>query len=125
MYCKNFGVDVYVLFLSPILWKFPGDFPGTSLTVDFESNPEAPRPDLLRGQPPSLGSLTRSEDSQNIALNGGTSAHPKLRNMQFPKVSDILGGFKSFKRSFSLEPNNLLAINLAIRAAFETAILSV
>ena len=36
-----------------------------------------------------------------------------------------LGGFKSFKRSFSLEPNNLLAVNLAIRAAFETAILSV
>ena len=37
----------------------------------------------------------------------------------------VLGGFKSLKRSFSLEPNNLLAINLAIRAAFETAILSV
>ena len=43
---------------------------------------------------------------------------------QEPYFSE-LGGFKSFKRSFSLEHNNLLAINLAIRAAFETAILSV
>ena len=40
-------------------------------------------------------------------------------------MTQELGGFKSFKRSFSLEPDNLLAINLAIRAAFETAILSV
>ena len=61
-----------------------GDFPGSSLTVEFNSNPEVPRkfPRLSRkfpalprkfrdfpgGQPLSLGSLTPSPDSQKLAL---------------------------------------------------------
>ena len=57
-----------------------GDFPGSSLTVELNSNPEVPRkfpklprkfpklprkfPDFPGGQPLSLGSLTPSPDSQ-------------------------------------------------------------
>ena len=60
--------------------KFFGDFPGSSLTVELNSNPEVPRkfpklprkfpklprkfPDFPGGQPLSLGSLTPSPDSQ-------------------------------------------------------------
>ena len=73
-------------------WKFPGlprkffgNFPGSSLTVELNSNPEVPRkspklprkfPKLPRkffgdfpgGQPLSLGSLTPSPDSQKLSL---------------------------------------------------------
>ena len=65
--------------------KFFGDFPGSSLTVELNSNPEVPRkfpglprkfprlprkfPDFLGGEPLSLGSLTRSPDSQKLSLN--------------------------------------------------------
>ena len=71
--------------------KFPelprksfGDFPGSSLTVELNSNPEVPRkfpklpqklpklprkfPDFPGGQPLSLGSLTPSPDSQKLSL---------------------------------------------------------
>ena len=67
---------------------FPGSspnfFPGSSLTVELNSNPEVPRkfpklprkfpklpqkfPDLPGGQPLSLGSLTPSPDSQKHSL---------------------------------------------------------
>ena len=56
----------------------PGDSPGTSLAVDFKkaihrfpaSFPGFPgsSPDLPRGQPLSLGSLTPSDDSQKVLL---------------------------------------------------------
>ena len=65
--------------------KFFGDFPGSSLTVEFNSNPGVPQkfPELPRkfpklprkfrdlpgGQPLSLGSLTPSPDSQKLFLN--------------------------------------------------------
>ena len=65
--------------------SFFGDFPGSSLTVELNSNPEVPRkfprlprkfpklprkfPDFPGGQPLSLGSLTPSPDSQNLSLN--------------------------------------------------------
>ena len=65
--------------------KFFGDFPGSSLTVELNSNPEVPQkfPKLPRkfpkiprkfldfpgGQPLSLGSLTPSPDSQKLSLN--------------------------------------------------------
>ena len=72
--------------------KFFGDFPGSSLTVEFNSNPEVPRkfpklprkfpklprkfpklprkfPDFPGGQPLSLGSLTPSPDSQKLSQN--------------------------------------------------------
>ena len=61
-----------------------GDFPGSSLTVELNSNPEVPRKfpklpqkfpklprkfrDFPRGQPLSLGSLTPSPDSQKLSL---------------------------------------------------------
>ena len=61
-----------------------GDFPGSPLTVELNSNPEVPRkfpklprkfPKLPRkfrdfpgGQPLSLGSLTPSPDSQKLSL---------------------------------------------------------
>ena len=64
--------------------KFFGDFPGSSLTVELNSNPEVPRkfpklprkfpklprkfPDFPGGQPFSLGSLTPSPDSQKPSL---------------------------------------------------------
>ena len=64
--------------------KFFGDFPGSSLTVELNSNPEVPRkfpglprkfpklprkfPDFPGGQPLSLGSLTPSPDSQKLSL---------------------------------------------------------
>ena len=63
--------------------KFFGDFPGSSLTVEFNSNPEVPRkfpklprkfpklprkfPDFPGGQPLSLGSPTPSPDSQKLS----------------------------------------------------------
>ena len=64
--------------------KFFGDFPGSSLTVELNSNPEVPRkfpklprkfpklprklPDFPGGQSLSLGSLTPSLDLQNLSL---------------------------------------------------------
>ena len=64
--------------------KFFGDFPGSSLTVELNSNPGVPRkfprlprkspklpwkfPDFPGGQPLSLGSLTPSPDSQKLSL---------------------------------------------------------
>ena len=64
-----------------------GDFPGSSLTVELNSNPEVPRkfpklprkfPNLPRkfrdfpgGQPLSLGSLTPSPDPQKLSLKYG------------------------------------------------------
>ena len=64
--------------------KFFGDFPGTSLTVDFKaiqrfpgsspnfpgSSPDFPGsfPDFAGGQPLSLGSLTPAPDSQKLSL---------------------------------------------------------
>ena len=61
-----------------------GDFPGSSLTVELNSNPEVPRkfprlprkfpglprkfPGLPRRSAPSLGSLTPSPDSQKLSL---------------------------------------------------------
>ena len=64
--------------------NFFGDFPGSSLTVELNSNPEVPRkfpglprkfpklprkfPDFPGGQPLSLGSLTPSPDSQKLSL---------------------------------------------------------
>ena len=57
--------------------KFFGDFPGSSLTVELNSNPEVPRkfpklprkfPDFPGGQPLSLRSLTPSPDSQKFCL---------------------------------------------------------
>ena len=69
--------------------KFFGDFPGSSFTVELNSNPEVPRkfpklprkfpklpqkfPDFPGGRPLSLGSLTPSPDSQNLCLNSGPS----------------------------------------------------
>ena len=60
--------------------KFFGDFPGSSLTVELNSNPEVPRkfpklprkfPKLPRRslEPLSLGSLTPSPDSQKTFFN--------------------------------------------------------
>ena len=65
-------------------WQFFGDFPGSSLTVELNSNPDVPRkfprrspevpqtspevPALPGGQPLSLGSLTPSPDSQKLSL---------------------------------------------------------
>ena len=65
--------------------KFFGDFPGSSFTVELNSNPEVPRkflglprkfpklprkfPDFPGGQPLSLGSLTPSPDSQKLSLS--------------------------------------------------------
>ena len=61
-----------------------GDFPGSSLTVELNSNPEVPRKfpnfpgssklpwkfrDFPGGRPLSLGSLTPSPDSQKLSLN--------------------------------------------------------
>ena len=62
----------------------PSDFPGTSLTVDFKSNPEFPgsfpdfsgtlpdfsgsSPDLPTGQPLSVGSLRPCDDSKKLPL---------------------------------------------------------
>ena len=67
--------------------KFSGDFPGSSLTVELNSNPEVPRkfpklprkfpklprkfPDFPGGQPLSLGSLTPSPDSQKLSHSQG------------------------------------------------------
>ena len=67
--------------------KFFGDFPGSSLTVESNSNPEVPRrfpklprkfpklprkfPDFPGGQPLSLGSLTPFPDSQKLSLKSG------------------------------------------------------
>ena len=57
--------------------KFFGDFPGSSLTVEFNSNPEVPRkfpevpwkfPDFSGSQPLSMGSLTPSPDSPKLSL---------------------------------------------------------
>ena len=64
--------------------KFFSDFPGSSLTVELNSNPEVPWkfrklprkfprlprkfPDFPGGQPLSLGSLTPSPDSQKLSL---------------------------------------------------------
>ena len=69
--------------------KVFGDFPGSPLTVELNSNPEVPRkfpklprkfPKLPRkfrdspgGQPLSLGSLTPSPDSQKLSLIFGGS----------------------------------------------------
>ena len=74
-----------------------GDFPGSSLTVELNSNPEVPRkfkklprkfPKLPRkfsgGQPLSLGSLTPSPDSQKLSLNGG-------RKLGDPKTTTKMG----------------------------------
>ena len=63
-----------------------GDFPGSSLTLVLNSNPELPGsfpdfpgsspdfpgsfPDFPGGQPLSMGSLTPSPDSQELSLNG-------------------------------------------------------
>ena len=60
--------------------KFFGDVPGSSLTVELNSNPGVPRkfprlpqkfpgsfPDFPGGQPFSLGSLTPSPDSQKLS----------------------------------------------------------
>ena len=71
-------------------WKFFGDFPGSSLTVELNSNPEVPRkfpglprkfrklprkfPDFPGGQPLSLGSLTPPPDSQKLSLIDGMLA---------------------------------------------------
>ena len=58
-------------------WKFFGDFPGSSLTVELNSNQRVPgsfpdfpgsSPDFPGGQPLSLGSLTPSPDSQKLSL---------------------------------------------------------
>ena len=62
--------------------KFLGDFPGTSLTVDFKSNLEVPKqfprfPQKLpgrlsltspKGQPLSVRGLTPSDDSRQVPL---------------------------------------------------------
>ena len=82
-----------------------GDFPGSSLTVELNSNPEVPRkfpkpprkfpklprkfPDFPGGQPLSLGSLTPSPDSQELSLScdpflGAAKESPKLRECQMP-----------------------------------------
>ena len=74
--------------------KFFGDFPGSSLTVELNSNPEVPRkfpklprkfpklprksPDFPGGQPRSLGSLTPSSDSQKISLKNTLFSEPDL-----------------------------------------------
>ena len=70
-----------------------GDFPGSSLTVELNSNPEVPRkfPKLPgsspnfpgssgtspKVKPLSLGSLTPSPDSQELSLTGGTFRNPR------------------------------------------------
>ena len=69
--------------------KFFGDFPGSSLTVELNSNAELPRkfpklprkfPDFPGGQPLSLGSLTPSPDSQKLSLN--TFAGTRRKNTE-------------------------------------------
>ena len=49
--------------------KVLGDLPGTSLTVDFEGNPEAPRKfvRLLQRSTPLSGSLTPPDGSQKVS----------------------------------------------------------
>ena len=80
-----------------------GDFPGSSLAVELHSNPEVPRkfPKLPRkfpklpgkfqdfpgGQPLSLGSLTRSPDSQKLSLTTGGA--PKKKPEGFQKKPGI------------------------------------
>ena len=76
-----------------------GDFPGSSLTVELNSNPEVPRkfPRLPRkfpglpwkfpGLPPrsavSLGSLTPSSDSQELSLRIETSGDLATKSQAF------------------------------------------
>ena len=78
--------------------KFFDDFPGSSLTVELNSNPEVPRkfprlprkfprlprkfpglprkfPDFPGGQPLPLRSLTPSPDSQKLSLNWGSDRY--------------------------------------------------
>ena len=71
--------------------KFFGDFPGSSLIVELNSNPGFPRkfpghprkfpklprkfPDFPGGQPVSLGSLTTSPDSQKLSLSAAAVSH--------------------------------------------------
>ena len=71
-----------------------GDFPGSSLTVELNSNPEVPRkfprlprkfpglprrfPGLPGRFPVSLGSLTPSSDSQEVSLNSEGNRFPTL-----------------------------------------------
>ena len=77
-------------------WKFFDDFPGSSLTVELNNNPEVPRKfprlprkfpglprkflDLPGGQPLSLRSLTPPPDSQKLSLTLAPSSSALLWN---------------------------------------------
>ena len=83
-----------------------GDFPGSSLTVELNSNsrgsPEVSRtslevfrrlprkfPDFPGFEPLSLGSLTPSPDSQKLSLSYNTEDHPPPVRKQNKKTNDV------------------------------------
>ena len=82
--------------------KFFGDFPGSSLTVELNSNPEVPRkfpklprkfpklprkfPDFPGGRPLSLGSLTPSPDSQKLSLTIGFLICSRTHSRAFARI---------------------------------------
>ena len=84
-------------------WKFFGDFPGSSLTVELNGDPgvhrkfpKLPRkfprlprkfPDFPGGQPLSLGSLTPCPDSQNSFSELHPDPTSSLKNMTSASVS--------------------------------------
>ena len=100
-----------------------GDFPGSSLTVELNSNPEVPRkfprlprkfpglprkfPGLPRRSAVSLGSLTRSSDSQKLSLNPTpATCHQRKRKLRCSFRSAALQklhcniGFSAMRKSF-------------------------
>ena len=93
--------------------KFLGDPPGSSLTVELNSNPEVPRkfprlprkfprlprkfPDFPGGQPLSLGSLTPSPDSQKLSLNNIGGHAPISSGLELESRDRFLAGQQTRK----------------------------
>ena len=73
-------------------WKFFGDFPGSSLTAELNSNPG----DFPGGQPLSLGSLTPSPDSQKLSLKIRIAA---MSNYNATAISNPRAATKSQPKS--------------------------
>ena len=102
-----------------------GDFPGSSLTVELNSNPEVPRkfPKLPRkfrdfpgGQPLSLGSLIPSPDSQKLSLI--QFGHPEtLRETQAIRPN-LRTDSRDESGQLEVCPKNLLRLSLTSNVIF-------
>ena len=100
------GTSLEVLRTSPEVF---GDFPGSSLTVELNSNPEVPRkfprlprkfpglprkfPGLPRRSADSLGSLTPSSDSQKLSLPSKHLLDAPFLRTPFPEPGALQGTF--------------------------------